>query len=62
LESYRSGSASLLSTTDSQRPMGQLLTTTRSRLRFYPHPSTLFLTLTELDKPEIIGAMETALL
>jgi len=32
---------------DSQRPMEPLLATVRSRLMFYSHPGTLFLTLTD---------------
>ena len=61
MESYRSGSASLLSTTDSQRPMGQLLATARSRLRFYPYPGTLLLTLTKIVVHPIIAFMDMML-
>jgi len=45
----------MLATNDSQSPMGRLLATAQSGLRFYSHPGTLFLTLTYATMSSIIG-------
>ncbi|MDP6749783.1 MAG: hypothetical protein QGH37_22705 [Candidatus Poribacteria bacterium] len=55
LESDWGRPPSMLATNDSQRPMGPLLATAQSGLRFYSHPGTLFLTLTPVVVESVIA-------